>query len=1273
MRKTIKMIALSAAMLCLGIRSGQSQSQRTANTRLNFANYVFNADSLSGFDQAAAEASAISEGFTGNEFPIRMWTLKRQYINSKYNINNTARRANHGQNTGGLLFQPSMIVAPACQNEDFEASTPGIITLSTQIAGWTVEGGNVQPPADACNPNFIPGTNPSQSELINCPSGSGYIDPNIGGCYPIYSVFGNGANSGAPINPQVPIAFGGTKVIRINNNVNDFSAEKLSKTFAVTPANAVFQFAFMSVFATGHGCCQAATFKIQVIANGSVLTCPQFSVGAPSGQCTTVTPMPYYIPQSCQPMVGLPAYAFSKWFLSSLDLTAYIGQNVTLGIAVTDCNAGGHWGEVYFDAQCLPMDIIGNGNGFPAGTPSITLPTCGANGATITAPAGLGPYSWSSQQISIPAPLTVPNQTNQTLVTAQSGTLQLTMNPPGSCAPIIKIITVTITPAPVALISATQAGCTNTLSAAQLTCAGSASVGSTITWSPSPLTLSGNSLTANGLPIGITTVNVVDPLGCKVTLTLNMLPAPPPVTFQINNLTGSYTITCINPTINLQAVSGYTYGTLSYTWSSPSFSSTSATVGIDQPMTLTVLAVDPATGCQATQTVAIGIFTTQPTNSVSPTSQAITCNSGAPVTFSGTVSNPTVNIQHDWYSPLNPLPSGVPIATSNNTISILSGAIPPGTYTLVTTNLVNGCKSQKTVTVTSLSAWPTFNLASPTNFSLGCSPINCTTLSIINPVSTQTPPATCSFSFLAPSFTGVVTPSVQLGAASSTVVCTPGTWTVIVQDNSNFCRTTISVPVLQNTVAPNVSASVFTQTLTCYNPTVIATGTTSTPNSTVNWLVPSVPPFVSSNTLVIGDPANGPNTGTTSLSYATFTVVATNSLNSCQSTSLVVFNQNFKLPISNPTISIATPTAIYCTVGQAPVVLTTGSSTTTSGGGPTAFVANPCWSGPSPQTSTCGPSSYSCYVPGVYTLEITDNYNGCKNTGTVNVFDRTQPPVIASPLSSATLDCGGSGNSATLSLALTGTMTGGVRYLITEYPLNVSFSPNNAAQVNINPLLAGTSNSIILVDKLGDYEYVVSNTLTGCQAYGTVQVIPGGLVADIAPDVTTGYAPLTVGFQNLSHSAINNLSITSVWNYGNGTSLTTTNTSIYGSAVYAAPGSYTVTLIAKKGTCLDTTYKIILVDIPSKLDVPNVFTPNGDGNNDVFFLKASNLSNIEVFIIDRWGNKVYETTSTTGNIAWDGKNFHGKECASGVYFYVIKAEGKDGTAYEKKGNVSLFR
>src|SRR6202000_2251683 len=100
----------------------------------------------------------------------------------------------------------------------------------------------------------------------------------------------------------------------------------------------------------------------------------------------------------------------------------------------------------------------------------------------------------------------------------------------------------------------------------------------------------------------------------------------------------------------------------------------------------------------------------------------------------------------------------------------------------------------------------------------------------------------------------------------------------------------------------------------------------------------------------------------------------------------------------------------------------------------------------------------------------------------------------------------------------------------------------------------------------------------------------------------------------------------------------TTSVNISTSAVYTAPGDYTVAVFASKGSCRDTVRKVISVDIPSKLEIPNVFTPNGDNSNDLFFVHAANLTSISAQIFDRWGNKVYDLDSSTGNIAWDGKN-----------------------------------
>lgn len=799
--------------------------------------------------------------------------------------------------------------------------------------------------------------------------------------------------------------------------------------------------------------------------------------------------------------------------------------------------------------------------------------------------------------------------------------------------------------------SATQGNCTNPIPTATLIPAGSASVQTSITWSPAPGSVSGNSLVATNLPVGITTITVFDGSGCQATTTLNILPPPPPVTFTVNNATGSNSITCTYPTINMNATTNYTYGSMSYTWTSVSFSATGNSVNLNTQGSYQVCGMDPATTCSLCQTFTIGLNTTPPTTSVNPTSQVITCSLSGTATFTSTSISPTTNIVHNWYTPLSPPPIGPSSFSSNNQICPYVASAGPGTYSVIVTDLVNGCSTTKTVNITSLAAYPSFGISSPTNFTLGCSPShNTTTLSIINPTTT----GGVQYAFLPPTFTGT---NVTFSGISSTVTTLPGTWTLVVNDPNNSCTTALPVIVLQNTVGPHVDVSLLTQTLTCFNPTVLATGTSTTPFTQIVWNVPSVPPTLSTPSVIVGPPT-GPPTSTNSLTYANYTVVATNTVNGCVTTSLVVINQNFKAP--NPILAAAgNPSVINC--NGVPVTISfTNSAITSSITGAIATVQS--WFGPSPQVSVAATPAYSAYVAGVYTVNVQDSKNGCVGTRTINIVDKTQPPVLNS-VSIVTLDC--ASNSAALMPSVVGGNSGHL-FWFPYYPHGASFNPLGAIT---NP---GTTSSTISVDMPGTYSCVVTNTSTGCAATVTFEVVGGDLNADFTPDPVSGYAPLSVNFTNNSASSLGSSGITSVWSFGNGSTQTTTS-NINTTAVYQAAGSYTVMLIAAKGACVDTAYKVIKIDVPSKLEVPNVFTPNGDGSNDVFFLKTQNLTEINCLIFDRWGNKVYEVTSTTGNVAWDGKNFEGKECAPGVYFYLIKATGKDTKTYDQKGNVSLYR
>ena len=83
----------------------------------------------------------------------------------------------------------------------------------------------------------------------------------------------------------------------------------------------------------------------------------------------------------------------------------------------------------------------------------------------------------------------------------------------------------------------------------------------------------------------------------------------------------------------------------------------------------------------------------------------------------------------------------------------------------------------------------------------------------------------------------------------------------------------------------------------------------------------------------------------------------------------------------------------------------------------------------------------------------------------------------------------------------------------------------------------------------------------------------------------------------------------------------------------------------------------ILVNISeSQLSVPNVFTPNGDGQNDEFRVTYKSLREFHCWIYNRWGKLVYEFTDPAKG--WDG-TINGRPAAEGAYYYVIRAMGTD--------------
>jgi gliding motility-associated-like protein len=83
------------------------------------------------------------------------------------------------------------------------------------------------------------------------------------------------------------------------------------------------------------------------------------------------------------------------------------------------------------------------------------------------------------------------------------------------------------------------------------------------------------------------------------------------------------------------------------------------------------------------------------------------------------------------------------------------------------------------------------------------------------------------------------------------------------------------------------------------------------------------------------------------------------------------------------------------------------------------------------------------------------------------------------------------------------------------------------------------------------------------------------------------------------------------------------------------------------------------------------FSPNGDGVRDYFGFNAENLINQNVMVFDKNSTIVYRSESLSAK--WDGTNLKGKLAKEGEYFYIQKAEGKDGKKYEQSGKIILKR
>ena len=730
-------------------------------------------------------------------------------------------------------------------------------------------------------------------------------------------------------------------------------------------------------------------------------------------------------------------------------------------------------------------------------------------------------------------------------------------------------------------------------------------------------------------------------------------------------------ITCTNSVVTI-GVTLSNSDPVSYSWSGPGISGSNNTASTTATVagTYTVVITNTVSNCQASFNPVVPANLTPVTANIANPG-TLTCNT---TTMSLFASPTGTNYTYAWSGTGNIVSGG---STSSPVVS------STGDYIVTITDNINGCTGSYTVNVTEDVVVPTVSLTPNTVTTTCASPTvalsafssadpdvtyqwfapttgslnNATTANpIANGYGTFTVVVTNTVNGCATASTqntvevypDAATPSISVSASSLTITCTnttvssvitstntslsytwnpsplvgganpvfdsPGTYVANISA-ANGCSVIATVSVALDNTVPSVSVSP-TQTLTCSSPSVIITSSVS-PNAAYDYTWTGVS-IVGTNTLSLID-VNG---------AGDYTLTVINSSNGCSVTAVssVLLNNTV------PTISIS-PSSTVLSCSNPTINLTASSSSTSSliWATQTGTVANPI----------------TVNVAGDYVVSITDSDNGCANSQTVSIIGNTNPPT-ADAGSSVVMPCGAN------STSLTGTTT-------STNTVDYSWSGPNAGSVT-----SGSNTANPIINEVGTYTLTVTDLSNGCSTTSTVNVSQGNVTAAFSANPTSGVAPLTVNFTDQSTGALNYN-----WVFGDGNSLLNVTPPSNPINTFTTSGTYTVVLVVSSGVCTSTATAIIVVEDGLTLEIPNVFTPNNDGANDVFTIKSTGVKEISLEIFNRWGEKLYSAAGTKAS--WDGNTGQGAKVPDGTYFFMLKAVGFDDKIIEKQGYLNLYR
>ncbi len=203
-------------------------------------------------------------------------------------------------------------------------------------------------------------------------------------------------------------------------------------------------------------------------------------------------------------------------------------------------------------------------------------------------------------------------------------------------------------------------------------------------------------------------------------------------------------------------------------------------------------------------------------------------------------------------------------------------------------------------------------------------------------------------------------------------------------------------------------------------------------------------------------------------------------------------------------------------------------------------------------------------------------------------------------------------------------------------------------------------------DSTGTYtlKFVEKNSAAcnGADSFTKTITVVTGPIANFSFDPVPPVPNTPVSYTNESIRATRYL-----WNFGDDTTSTDTNPVHQ----FDRSGTYKTCLNAyNETTCPSVICKQVPTEVDPLIGLPTAFSPNGDGSNDILYVRGAAIKTLDLKIFNRWGQLVFETTSKERG--WDG-TFNGQPQPIEAYAYVLNATFIDGSAKVLKGNITLLR